>query len=66
VETAVPALIEALKSEDAITRAAVARSLGALGPKATDATTALTHALTDEDETVRAAARKALDKINDR
>jgi HEAT repeat protein len=57
---AVPALIEALASDDAVAREKAARTLGSLGEAAAEAVPALTEALEDKHLAVRLAAAKGL------
>jgi HEAT repeat protein len=57
---AVPALIEALESDDAVAREKAARTLGSLGEAAAEAVPALTEALEDKHLPVRLAAAKGL------
>jgi HEAT repeat protein len=59
-QLAVPALIEALGTEEPAIRVKAARTLGCLGELATAAAPALTTALRDKDLDVRLAAVKAL------
>jgi HEAT repeat protein len=64
--SAVPPLVETLKSdEDATTRAASAEVLGKIGPAAKDSVPALIAALKDDNETVRRQAKFALGEIKD-
>lgn len=60
---AVPALIEALKSENKQVRWRAASALGEIGAEASSAVPALTAALQDEDEYIRRIAAYALGKI---
>jgi HEAT repeat protein len=61
---AVPALIGALKNEDARVRQAAAEALGKIGPDAHKAVPSLHQALKDTDSAVSAAAAAALKKID--
>jgi len=62
---AVPALVEALKDNDPVTRAAAAEILGQMGPPtASSAVPALTKAMGDENEHVRKAASQAYKKFS--
>jgi HEAT repeat protein len=56
-------LTESLKNPDAETRESAAKTLGAMGPGAADAKSALLAALDDKSEAVRAAAAAALQEI---
>ena len=56
-------LVTALGSEDVETRAMAARTLGILGPKASEAVPALKKALNDPDAKVRSEAANALKRI---
>lgn len=56
---AVPALIDALRSDDAVVRAKAARVLGSIGEGAAAAVTALTEVLKDDCPEARLAAAKA-------
>ena len=60
---AVPALIAALKDEDADVRRSAATALGKIGAEAKEAIPSLTDALKDEDADVRNNAAEALSKI---
>ncbi|MBW4547766.1 MAG: HEAT repeat domain-containing protein [Symplocastrum torsivum CPER-KK1] len=60
---AVPALIEALKSEKKQVRWRAASALGEIGAEASSAVPALTTALQDEDEYIRRISAYALGKI---
>jgi len=62
-EAALPRLAEALRDEQEAVRAAAARALGALGPKANATTPALLAALDDPRADVRAAAALALARM---
>ena len=62
-EAAVPLLIDALDSENYVTRENAAKALGQIGPGATAAIPALTRALQDDDPFVRDEATSALAKI---
>jgi HEAT repeat protein len=57
---AVPALVAALKSEEALAREKAARTLGLIGEAALPAAPALTLTLKDKQKEVRLAAAKAL------
>jgi HEAT repeat protein len=59
-EPAVPALVELLRAPDAPHRALAARTLWAMGARASGAATALGEALADEDAAVRVGAAMAL------
>ncbi len=59
-EPAVPALMEALGTDEPATRVKAARTLGCLGEVAAAAAPALTAALQDDDPEVRLAAAKGL------
>jgi HEAT repeat protein len=59
-QPAVPALIEALGTDEPATRVKAARTLGCLGEGAAAAAPALTAALQDDDPDVRLAAAKGL------
>src|SRR5439155_4828142 len=63
---AVPALIEALGTEEPAIRVKAARTLGCLGEAAAEAAPALTKALHDNDREVRLAAGKGLWNITKR
>ena len=62
-KVAVPALIQALGDEDEAVRGAVAKALGAIGPDAAAAVSALKGALEDSDVWVCRCAAYALEKI---
>jgi HEAT repeat protein len=64
VKTAVPALVEALKDENAQVRAGAASALGTIGPEAKVAVSSLTELVQDRDEIVRSEAAAALKKID--
>lgn len=63
---AVPELVGLLTHEDRYVRICAARSLGDMGPKASDAISALSEALNTDDETVRRYSSRAIEKIEDR
>ena len=58
-----PALIAALKDNDALLRVFAAKTLHKIDPQAKEAVPALTEALADKDWIVRKLAQSALDKI---
>jgi hypothetical protein len=60
---AVPQLIAALKDHEPEVRAASAKALALMGPKASSAVPALIDALNDSDENVRRTAARALGQI---
>jgi HEAT repeat protein len=60
---AVPALINALKDQDANVRWSAAAALGKIGPAAEDAVPALSDALKDQNGSVRSSAAAALGTI---
>jgi len=60
---AVPDLVKALQSSDALLRAQAALALGAIGPDARDAVPALTTALDDPEWSVRRQSAMALGAI---
>ena len=60
---AVPALIKALKDQDAFVRRYAAQALGEIGPDARSAASALTTALNDSRKEVQSSAARALGKI---
>ena len=59
-EDVIPALIEALESDDWSMRVRVAEALGRIGPMAIEASDALTRLLRDKDDDVQLAAAYAL------
>ena len=61
---AVPALIDALRDEDADVRRAAVRSLGWIGPEAKAALPALKKALIDNDSSIRVAAARSMEMID--
>lgn len=61
---AVPALAEALRSDDVAVRSQSAEILGWIGPAAEEAIPQLTAALDDEDAEVRRDAAKSLPKVS--
>jgi HEAT repeat protein len=61
---AIPAVIAALKDNDASVRNEAALALLNLGSAASEAVPALTETLKDPDGVVRASAAKAIDRIN--
>ena len=63
-QTVVPALIPALKDQDAFVRRDAATALGRLGRAATDAVPALLPLLRDHHASVRKAAASAIKKID--
>jgi HEAT repeat protein len=62
-EPAVPALIQALNSPDALVRQQACLALGKIGPRAEKATPALISALADSEWAVRRQAAMALGRI---
>lgn len=62
-EAAVPALLEALKDENADLRLAAIEALGRIGREARGSIPALSEALTDTDPRIRSEAARALEKI---
>ena len=60
---AVPALRQALKDKDKLTRRSAARALGKLGPKAASGVPELLEALDDQDPTVYAEVAWALGQV---
>jgi HEAT repeat protein len=63
-QAAVPALVTALKAEEALAREKAARTLGAIGETAAAAAPALAKTLEDKEKEVRLAAAKALWNIS--
>lgn len=64
-KTALPALLVALKDQDAQVRTAAARSLGIYsGPKGPEVLPALRELEGDQDPQVRAAVAKALERLS--
>ncbi len=63
LETTIPGLADALKSENKPGRIGAANMLGRFGPMAAEAVPALIDALADEEDAVRNQAVKALGKI---